>query len=510
MANVITFQTQIASVMEVFANAAVAEICKLVEESYTELQLEISQTQKENNLLKKKLKVLEIRDSFYRRAHKLRNESTALTKTKTGRNSANISLLCNEGRDEDEARSGKVSHLEPERIDQSVVDKEPDILLIQEERPGNVRCEQSEREAKSNESPKDGKQYRSAGVFVTVHRENFIDQNTVQHCHEESAVDNEPDVVIIKEERPDNMGCEQSERETETAANHTKYESAGVFVTVHRDNVVDQDTVQHCHQESNGMQPDLLEDEIPEMNEIGETKMERHCDEDSVTNLQPDPSYPSWVSRRFDRTTNHASYAESECNGPSVNQFLMYRGSTDPTCSYATPMDSNGLSVPDMEGHLTHNDEDNAISQSDSPQMQKKDKFVCKHCGKGFSQSSTLLLHQKLHNRERLHHCTLCGKRFSQASSLKRHHSIHRGEKPFKCVHCDKQFADQSNLKKHVTVHTGEKPYGCNLCGKMFNQSSNLKTHMRIHTREKPFGCDRCGRMFAHKYVLVRHQQKFC
>lgn len=81
MANIITFQTQIASVMEVLANAAVAEICKLVEDSYTELQLEISQTQKENNHLKKKLKLIEIRDSFYRRAHKLRNESTALTKT---------------------------------------------------------------------------------------------------------------------------------------------------------------------------------------------------------------------------------------------------------------------------------------------------------------------------------------------------------------------------------------------------------------------------------------------
>uniref|UniRef100_A0A671P4F9 Si:dkey-56e3.3 n=1 Tax=Sinocyclocheilus anshuiensis TaxID=1608454 RepID=A0A671P4F9_9TELE len=189
--------------------------------------------------------------------------------------------------------------------------------------------------------------------------------------------------------------------------------------------------------------------------------------------------------------------------------------SADPMCSYATPVDSNGLSMPDMEGHLTHSDEGNNISQSersrftpsfsfkqsDSPQMQRKDKFICKHCGKAFSQPSTFLVHQKLHNRERLHHCTLCGKRFSQASSLKRHHSIHRGEKPFRCVHCGKQFADQSNLKKHVTVHTGEKPYGCNLCGKMFNQSSNLKTHMRIHTREKPFGCDRCGRMFKPNRV---------
>ncbi|KAF4118482.1 zinc finger protein 892 isoform X1 [Onychostoma macrolepis] len=539
MANIITFQTQIASVMEVLANAAVAEICKLVEDSYTELQLEISQTEKENNLLKKKLKVLEIRDSFYRRAHKLRNESTALTKTgvhekASGRISVKIASLCNEVRDEDEARSGKVSHLQPERLDQSVEDNEPDVLLIKEERPGNMRCEQSERETETTEKRKDDNQYRSAGVFVKVHRENLIDQNTVQHCHQESVVDDQPDVLIIKEERPDSMRCEQSERETETAENHnTQYGSAGVLVTVHRDNFIDQDTVQHCHQESNGMQPDLLEDENPEMNEMGEdahlpnseTRMERHCDGDAGTNLQPVPSYPSWVSRRFNKTTNHASYAESECNGgPSVNQFLVYRGNADPTCSYATPMDCNGLSVPDMEGHLTHGDEGNVISQSersaftqcfsfkqsDTPQMQRKDKFMCKHCGKAFSQPNTLLLHQKLHNRERLHHCTLCGKRFSQASSLKRHHSIHRGEKPFRCVHCGKQFADQSNLKKHVTVHTGEKPYGCNLCGKMFNQSSNLKTHMRIHTREKPFGCDRCGRMFAHKYILVKHQQRMC
>lgn len=81
--------------------------------------------------------------------------------------------------------------------------------------------------------------------------------------------------------------------------------------------------------------------------------MDRHCDGDAGTNLQPVPSYPSLVSRRFYRIANHASYAESECNGgSSVNQFLMYRENADLTCSYATPMDSNGLSMPDMEGHL--------------------------------------------------------------------------------------------------------------------------------------------------------------
>jgi len=106
MANILTFQTQIASVMEVLANAAVAEICKLVEDSYAELHLEISQTKNENILLKKKLKTIEIRDSFYRRAHKLMSESTSMTRTNVsvnekvsgkadwnGNHSVNVTLL---------------------------------------------------------------------------------------------------------------------------------------------------------------------------------------------------------------------------------------------------------------------------------------------------------------------------------------------------------------------------------------------------------------------------------
>lgn len=256
--------------------------------------------------------------------------------------------------------------------------------------------------------------------------------------------------------------------------------------------------------------------------------MERRPEGETESNLHSVTPYASWDSRTYDVATNNHSYTESDCNaGPSVNQFLMYRGSADPTCSYATQIDSNDMPVHDVEHHVMHNDGAAGLDkvvispselspfslsykQPDSTQMQRKDKFLCKHCGKAFSQPSALLLHQKLHTRERLHSCTLCGKRFSQASSLKRHHSIHRGEKPFRCLHCGKHFSDQSNLKKHVNVHTGEKPYGCNQCGKMFNQSSNLKTHMKIHTREKPFTCEQCGRMFAHKYILVKHQQRNC
>ncbi|XP_045062306.1 uncharacterized protein LOC121562137 [Coregonus clupeaformis] len=61
MANCMVFHTQIASIMEVLANAAVAEICKLVDDDYAEFRLEISQSQKENRTLRRKLQLLELK-----------------------------------------------------------------------------------------------------------------------------------------------------------------------------------------------------------------------------------------------------------------------------------------------------------------------------------------------------------------------------------------------------------------------------------------------------------------
>uniref|UniRef100_A0A8C7DUZ2 C2H2-type domain-containing protein n=1 Tax=Oncorhynchus kisutch TaxID=8019 RepID=A0A8C7DUZ2_ONCKI len=61
MANCMVFHTQIASIMEVLANAAVADICKLVDDDYAVFRLEITQSQKENRVLQRKLQQLELK-----------------------------------------------------------------------------------------------------------------------------------------------------------------------------------------------------------------------------------------------------------------------------------------------------------------------------------------------------------------------------------------------------------------------------------------------------------------
>ncbi|NP_001133810.1 Zinc finger protein 214 [Salmo salar] len=61
MADCMIFHTQIASIMEMLANAAVAEICKLVDDDYAVFRLEITQSQKENRGLRRKLQQLELK-----------------------------------------------------------------------------------------------------------------------------------------------------------------------------------------------------------------------------------------------------------------------------------------------------------------------------------------------------------------------------------------------------------------------------------------------------------------
>lgn len=63
--------SQVASIMEVLANAAVAEICKVVDDNYAVVHLGMARSQKENEVLKRKIKLLELQVARYR-SEKLR------------------------------------------------------------------------------------------------------------------------------------------------------------------------------------------------------------------------------------------------------------------------------------------------------------------------------------------------------------------------------------------------------------------------------------------------------
>ena len=82
MASRLAFQTQLASIMEVLANAAVAEICKLVDDDYAVVSLQMSQCQRENKALKRKLHLMELKMARGFAERRLRDSAASIGRSR--------------------------------------------------------------------------------------------------------------------------------------------------------------------------------------------------------------------------------------------------------------------------------------------------------------------------------------------------------------------------------------------------------------------------------------------
>ncbi|XP_029309134.1 uncharacterized protein LOC115022306 [Cottoperca gobio] len=458
MATCIPFQTQLSSIMEVLVKAAVAEISKLVDDKCAFLHLEISRKQSENELLKRKLLMMENKSAQLQRGF----ENYMDRRTDMGN--------CPHP-----PGDVKFPDIDGATVSFTIKEETPDEMLwisdsarpiggslagsaVQFRNPANApESQQLEDDLQLNRSER---ATRKTSEFGDLY-------NSAEHAGDASGLQ-----FTVKTEKEEDRsgfsedGCQHGAgKQTQLAADFSMDERENQLWS----SIIEGDDIDagfpdfsSVVEEYSNTFPDHSDAVSTKSAGVQQLSSQRPCNGIYSGELQKDvPPSSSFQPRSqgslSQRNPSHGAHADdherssSAADRPVVSHSHISSGSFHP--------------------HTSHK----ALSGTSRG-------YSCTHCGKTFSRLHQFKLHQQSHKRKRSFWCTVCGKSFQCSSHLSIHHRTHTGEKPYGCGQCGKRFTQQSSLRVHQRTHSGERPYSCSLCGKTFILMHHLKRHRIIHT----------------------------